>query len=75
MMVLELALRKALGDTGVSEPSPLKESRPEIRVGVLPGWSKGWDLLEVGALFIKATALWMSFSLQLQKEVLLSLVL
>jgi hypothetical protein len=33
------------------------------------------DLLEVVALFIKATALRMSFSLQLQKEVLLFLVL
>jgi hypothetical protein len=37
MMVLGLALRKALGDTVVSQPSPLKESRPEIRIGVLPG--------------------------------------
>jgi hypothetical protein len=37
MMALELALRKALGDTGVSQPSLLKEYRPEIRVGVLPG--------------------------------------
>jgi hypothetical protein len=32
----------------------LKESRPEIWVGVLPGWSEGWDLLEVDAFFIKA---------------------
>jgi hypothetical protein len=36
-MVLGLALRKTLSDTGVSQPSPLKESRPEIWVGVLPG--------------------------------------
>jgi hypothetical protein len=27
---------ETLGDTGLSQPSPLKESRPEIQVGVLP---------------------------------------
>jgi hypothetical protein len=30
-------LRETLGDTGVSQPSPLKESRPKIRARVLPG--------------------------------------
>jgi hypothetical protein len=37
IMVLELALRRTLGITRVLQPSPLKESRPEIRVGVLRG--------------------------------------
>jgi hypothetical protein len=37
IMVLELALRRTLGITGVLQPSPLKESRPEIQVGVLRG--------------------------------------
>jgi hypothetical protein len=41
MLVLELALEETLGDTGVSQPSPLKESRPEIWVRVLPGEAKG----------------------------------
>jgi hypothetical protein len=41
MMVLELVLRRTLSDTGVSQPSPLKESRPKIRVGVLPRSSEG----------------------------------
>jgi hypothetical protein len=39
-MVLELALRRTLGITGVLQPMPLKESRPEIRVGVLQGEAK-----------------------------------
>jgi hypothetical protein len=34
---LGLLKEETLSDTGVSQPSPLKESRPEIRVGVLPG--------------------------------------
>jgi hypothetical protein len=37
MLILRLALRETLGDTRVSQPSPLKESRPEIWVRVLPG--------------------------------------
>jgi hypothetical protein len=37
---LELALRSTLGNPGVLQPSPLKESRPEIRVGVLRGEEK-----------------------------------
>ena len=37
IVVLELALRRTLGITGVLQPSPLKESRPEIWVGVLRG--------------------------------------
>jgi hypothetical protein len=39
-MVLELALRRTLGNTGVLQPPPLKESRPEIRVRVLRGEAK-----------------------------------
>jgi hypothetical protein len=39
-MVLELALRRTLGNTRVLQPSPLKESRPEIWVGVLWGEEK-----------------------------------
>jgi hypothetical protein len=34
---LELVLRRSLRITGVLQPSPLKESHPEIRVGVLRG--------------------------------------
>jgi hypothetical protein len=39
-MVLELALRGTLRITGVLQPSPLKESHPEIRAGVLWGEAK-----------------------------------
>jgi hypothetical protein len=39
-MVLELALRRTLGNTRVLQPSPLKESRPEIWVRVLRGEEK-----------------------------------
>jgi hypothetical protein len=35
IVVLELALRRTLRITGVLQPSPLKESHPEIWVGVL----------------------------------------
>jgi hypothetical protein len=37
IMVLELALRRTLRITRVLQPSPLKESRHKIRVGVLRG--------------------------------------
>jgi hypothetical protein len=46
MMALDLELRRTLGDTRVSHPSPLKESRPEIRVGVLSGEAKGETCLK-----------------------------
>ena len=76
MMVLGLALRETLGDTGVSQPSPLKgissrdsgQSPPRVKQRVrLIG--SGWLLL-----LLEQTALRMSFSLQLQKEVLLKFV-
>jgi hypothetical protein len=40
IMVLRLVLRRTLGNTGVLQPSPLKESHLEIRVGVLRGEEK-----------------------------------
>jgi hypothetical protein len=52
-MILRLALRRTLGNTGVLQPSPLKESRPEIRVGVLRGEEKVIVCLYGVGLFIK----------------------
>jgi hypothetical protein len=76
-MVLELALRRTLGITGVLHHSPLKESRPKIRVGVLRGEAKVkacLNLVVCSLRFFLVTALRMSSSLQLQKEVLFVLV-
>ena len=53
IMVLELALRRTLRITGVLQPSPLKESRPEIRVGVLRGEEKVMACSNFVGLFIK----------------------
>ena len=53
IMILRLALRRTLGNTGVLQPSPLKESRPEIRVGVLRGEDKVMACLTFAGLFIK----------------------
>jgi hypothetical protein len=53
VMILRLALRRTLGNTRVLQPSPLKESRPKIRVRVLLGEEKVMACLHGVGWFIK----------------------
>jgi hypothetical protein len=52
-MVTSWALGQTLGNTGVLQPSPLKESRPEIRVAVLRGEAMVEACLNFRGSFIK----------------------